>query len=62
MICPECGASWDTLKECLDSPDYDRDLAVCIIQNCKTCRQHFDYCFPIYSGIEVEPVQEVKVC
>ena len=52
-LCPECEVSWEAITESLSSDGLDREEALLIINNCPTCREHFDYLLPTYSHLEV---------
>ena len=52
-LCPKCGVNWLILKEWLCSDGYERELAICLVNNCSGCRNQFSYLLPIQSNIEI---------
>lgn len=56
LQCPACGANWQSIEESFGNDGYDREMALLIVNNCKTCYNHFAYMLPTYSVLEFELV------
>jgi hypothetical protein len=56
LRCPTCGANWQAIKESLSGDGLDRETALAIVNNCKTCWDHFDYMLPAFSELELMPI------